>query len=162
MRVLGVVLGTVIVGLFFTVSTVVIAWVGKTNPRTVMGAALGAYLIKVVVLGVVLVMIPRDGPVNVKWMAGADRPRIVRLARRPHAVCLDDEDLLRRPGLRSLYHPMGRPGDRTCRPEPFRAICDALGRVRRERGVADSVQDAMKMLPEVSLLPRELTRGGPS
>jgi ATP synthase protein I len=69
--VLGVVLGTVIVGAFFTFSAVVIAWVGKTNPKTVMVAALFAYLIKVFVLAIVLATMPIDGLINVKWMAGA-------------------------------------------------------------------------------------------
>jgi len=69
--VLGVILGTVIVGGFFTFSAVVIAWVGKTNPKTVMVAALFAYVIKVLVLGIVLATMPIDGPINVRWMAGA-------------------------------------------------------------------------------------------
>ena len=69
--VLGVILGTVIVGAFFTFSAVVIAWVGKTNPKTVMVAALFAYVIKVLVLGIVLATMPIDGPIDVKWMAGA-------------------------------------------------------------------------------------------
>ncbi len=69
--VFGVLLGTVIVGAFFTFSAVVIAWVGKTNPKTVMVAALFAYVIKVFVLAIVLMTMPIDGPVNVRWMAGA-------------------------------------------------------------------------------------------
>jgi ATP synthase protein I len=69
--VLGVVLGTVIVGAFFTFSAVVIAWVGKTNPKTVMVAALFAYVIKVLVLAIVLMTMPIDGLIDVKWMAGA-------------------------------------------------------------------------------------------
>lgn len=69
--VLGVVLGTAVVGIFFTVSAVVIARVGATNPKTVMIAALFTYVIKVVVLGIVLVTIPTDGPINTRWMAGA-------------------------------------------------------------------------------------------
>ena len=69
--VLGVLLGTVIVGAFFTFSAVVIAWVGKTNPKTVMVAALFAYVIKVFVLAIVLMTMPIDGLVNVRWMAGA-------------------------------------------------------------------------------------------
>ncbi len=69
--VLGVVLGTVIVGAFFSFSAVVIAWVGKTNPGTVMVAALFAYVIKVLILAIVLMTMPIDGLVNVKWMAGA-------------------------------------------------------------------------------------------
>ena len=69
--VLGVLIGTVIVGAFFTFSAVVIAWVGKTNPNTVMIAALFAYLIKVFILAVILMTMPIDGPVDVRWMAGA-------------------------------------------------------------------------------------------
>jgi len=68
---LGVVIGTVIVGGFFTFSAVVIAWVGKTNPATVMVAALFAYVIKVLVLAIVLMTMPIDGLINVRWMAGA-------------------------------------------------------------------------------------------
>jgi ATP synthase protein I len=69
--VLGVVIGTVIVAAFFTFSAVVIAWVGKTNPKTVMIAALFAYVIKVLVLAIVLMTMPIDGLVDVRWMAGA-------------------------------------------------------------------------------------------
>lgn len=69
--VLGVLVGTVIVGAFFSFSAVVIAWVGRTNPSTVMIAALFAYVIKVFVLAVILMTMPIDGPVNVRWMAGA-------------------------------------------------------------------------------------------
>ena len=67
----GVLVGTVIVGAFFSFSAVVIAWVGRTNPGTVMVAALFAYVIKVFVLAVILMTMPIDGPVNVRWMAGA-------------------------------------------------------------------------------------------
>ena len=69
--VLGVLIGTVIVGAFFSFSAVVVAWVGKTNPNTVMVAALFAYLIKVFVLAVILMTLPIDGPVDVRWMAAA-------------------------------------------------------------------------------------------
>jgi ATP synthase protein I len=69
--VLGVLIGTVIVGAFFTFSAVVIAWVGRTNPNTVMIAALFAYVIKVFILALILMTMPIDGPVNVRWMAGA-------------------------------------------------------------------------------------------
>lgn len=69
--VLGVLIGTVIVGAFFSFSAVVIAWVGRTNPNTVMIAALFAYVIKVFVLAVILMTMPIDGPVDVRWMAGA-------------------------------------------------------------------------------------------
>lgn len=69
--ILGVVIGSLIVGLFFTTSTVIIARVGAKNPKNVMKAALISYLGKVIALGVVLVLIPRDGAVDTKWMAGA-------------------------------------------------------------------------------------------
>lgn len=69
--VLGVLIGTVIVGAFFSFSAVVIAWVGRTNPNTVMIAALFAYVIKVFVLALILMTMPIDGPVDVRWMAGA-------------------------------------------------------------------------------------------
>ena len=69
--VLGVLLGTSIVGAFFSFSAVVIAWVGKTNPGTVMVAALFAYVIKVLILAIVLMTMPIDGLIDVKWMAGA-------------------------------------------------------------------------------------------
>ena len=52
-------------------AAVVVAWVGKTNPNTVMVAALFAYLIKVFVLALILMTMPIDGPVNVRWMAAA-------------------------------------------------------------------------------------------
>lgn len=67
----GSLLGTMIVGLFFTVSAVIIARVGQRNPSKVMWAALGAYLLKVVALGFVLVLLPRDGAIDTRWMAGA-------------------------------------------------------------------------------------------
>ena len=67
----GVVLGTVIVGLFFSVSTAVIIWVGRRAPEQLMWAALGIYSAKMVALGVVLVLLPRDGPFETRWMAGA-------------------------------------------------------------------------------------------
>ncbi len=67
----GALLGTVIVGLFFTLSAVVVARVGRRHPARVMWAALGAYVAKVIALGVVLVLIPREGAVDIRWMAGA-------------------------------------------------------------------------------------------
>lgn len=67
----GVALGTVIVGVFFTFSTVVIARVGQRNPKQVMWAALGAYVFKIMALGVLLMTIPKDGAVDTRWMAAA-------------------------------------------------------------------------------------------
>jgi len=65
----GVTLGTVIVGLFFTFSAVVIARAGQRNPKLVMLAALSAYVFKILALGVVLVAMPRDGAFDTRWMA---------------------------------------------------------------------------------------------
>jgi ATP synthase protein I len=67
----GAALGTLIVGAFFSFSAVVIAKVGRRNPKLVMVAALSAYVIKIVALGVVLVVIPRDGVFDTQWMAAA-------------------------------------------------------------------------------------------
>lgn len=67
---LGSLLGVLIVGLFFTVSAVVIAKVGERNPGGVMWAALGAYVVKMVALGVVVAVIPRDGLLDTRWLAG--------------------------------------------------------------------------------------------
>ncbi len=68
---LGVLIGTVIVGAFFTFSAVVIARVGRNHPKKVMWVALGAYSIKVIALMIVLVLMPREGAVDVRWMAGS-------------------------------------------------------------------------------------------
>ncbi len=67
----GVLLGTVIVGLFFSLSTGAIIWVGRRAPSQLMWAALSVYFAKMVALGFVLVLLPRDGPFDTKWMAGA-------------------------------------------------------------------------------------------
>lgn len=65
----GVAVGTGIVGAFFTLSAVAIALVGARHPRAVLATALVAYLVKIVALGVVIVLIPADGPVSPRWMA---------------------------------------------------------------------------------------------
>jgi ATP synthase protein I len=67
--VFGVIVGTLIVGLFFTVSAVVIAAVGLRHPSAVTKAAVAAYLVKIVILGVVLVLVPRIEAINTRWMA---------------------------------------------------------------------------------------------
>lgn len=67
----GVVLGSLIVGAFFSFSAVVIAKAGQRNPKSVMYAALGAYVAKIVALGVVLTVLPRDGLIETHWMAAA-------------------------------------------------------------------------------------------
>ncbi len=65
----GAAVGTLIVGLFFSFSAVVIAKAGEISPRLVMIAALLAYVFKIVALGVVLTLMPRDGVVDTHWMA---------------------------------------------------------------------------------------------
>ena len=67
--VLGVVVGTVVVGLFFTASALAIARFGSRSPKLVMPVALGSYLAKVIALGIVLVALPRDGAIDTRWMA---------------------------------------------------------------------------------------------
>jgi ATP synthase protein I len=67
----GALVGSGIVGIFFSVSAVVIARVGARHPARVMWAALGAYVVKMIALGIVLVLIPRDGAIDTRWMAGA-------------------------------------------------------------------------------------------
>ncbi len=65
----GAAIGAAIVGLFFTVSAVIIARVGARDPKRVLMAALVTYVVKVVALGVVLTVMPRDGFVDTRWMA---------------------------------------------------------------------------------------------
>lgn len=67
----GVALGTLIVGLFFSFSAVIIAKAGQRNPKLVMWAALSAYVVKIIALGVVLTVLPRDGVFETRWMAAA-------------------------------------------------------------------------------------------
>lgn len=65
----GAALGTAIVGAFFSVSAVVSAKAGEINPKLVMIAALAAYVVKIVALGLVLTFLPRDGVFDTRWMA---------------------------------------------------------------------------------------------
>jgi ATP synthase protein I len=65
----GAALGTLIVGAFFSFSAVIIARAGQRNPKLVMLAALSAYVVKIVALGVVLTVMPRDGVFDTRWMA---------------------------------------------------------------------------------------------
>ncbi len=64
-------IGIGIVGAFFTVSAVLIAAVGARVPKAVLATALATYLVKMVALGAVVVLLPRDGYVQPRWMAGA-------------------------------------------------------------------------------------------
>lgn len=65
----GAAAGTLIVGLFFTFSTVIVAKIGERAPKMVLAAALGAYLVKIAILGVVIMVLPPDGPIAPRWMA---------------------------------------------------------------------------------------------
>ncbi len=67
----GALLGLLIVGTFFTVSAVAIARVGARHPTRVMWTALVAYVAKMIALGLVVALIPRDGFLETRWMAGA-------------------------------------------------------------------------------------------
>ncbi|NNG34146.1 hypothetical protein [Nakamurella aerolata] len=67
----GTLIGGAIVGLFFTVSAVIIARVGACNPKRIMAAALATYVLKIVALGVVLTVMPRDGWVDTRYLAGS-------------------------------------------------------------------------------------------
>lgn len=66
---IGAGIGIVIVGLFFTASTLFVAWVGANHPKMVMAAALGIYFVKFIALGAVIIAFPRDGAVSPRWMA---------------------------------------------------------------------------------------------
>jgi ATP synthase protein I len=65
----GAAIGVGIVGLFFSIATLVIAAVGRRRPGAVLVTALGTYLLKIVILGIVIVTIPSNGPVAPRWMA---------------------------------------------------------------------------------------------
>lgn len=65
----GSAVGILIVGVFFTFSTVIVARVGRRAPRAVLAAALGAYVVKIVILGIVIIALPADGPLSPRWMA---------------------------------------------------------------------------------------------
>jgi len=68
---LGAALGAAIVGTFFSISALFLAWVGRNVPEGLMWAALGAYVLKVVSLGIVLLTFPVDGPIDRRWMAAS-------------------------------------------------------------------------------------------
>lgn len=65
----SIVIGTTIVGVFFTLSTWVVAKIGAAMPTMALAAALGIYLVKIVALGVVIILIPADGYVSPRWMS---------------------------------------------------------------------------------------------
>jgi len=57
----GVLVGAVIVSLFFCLSGVVVAWAGRIDDTFTLPAALGAFLVKALILFVVLNALPQDG-----------------------------------------------------------------------------------------------------
>ncbi len=66
---LAVLVGLAIVTIFFTFGSWAVVKAGKYDDRLTLPAALGSYLIKIGILAVVLVSIPRNGPVDVATMA---------------------------------------------------------------------------------------------
>jgi hypothetical protein len=62
--VLGVLTGAVVVTAFFCVSGLVIAWAGRFGDAFTLPAALGTFMIKVLIFFVVLSGIPADGPID--------------------------------------------------------------------------------------------------
>lgn len=66
---LAVVLGLGIVAAFFCIGSLAVAWAGRVNDKLTLPAALGSYVIKIGVLGVVLVTLPHDGPFDVRVLA---------------------------------------------------------------------------------------------
>jgi hypothetical protein len=66
---LGVLIGLAIVAAFFAVSAWAVARAGRIDDRLTLPAALGTYVIKIGLLGLVVISMPTDGYVNVKAMA---------------------------------------------------------------------------------------------
>jgi hypothetical protein len=60
-RGIGVVVGAVIVTVFFCLSGVVVAWAGRIHDSFTLPAALGTFVVKAVVLYAVLGALPEDG-----------------------------------------------------------------------------------------------------
>ena len=68
---LGVLVGLAIVTFFFAISTWAVVAAGRRDDRLTLPAALIAFSVKVVILGVVLVALPRNGPIDPQAMAWA-------------------------------------------------------------------------------------------
>lgn len=66
---LAVLVGLAIVAASFCLSAYAVAWAGRVADALTLPAALGSYLIKVLLLGAVLVSVPADGPIDVKVLA---------------------------------------------------------------------------------------------
>jgi hypothetical protein len=67
----AVLVGAAVVTLFFAVSGLVIAWAGRHGEAFTLPAALGAFLVKIVLLAVVLQSLPADGWVDRRTLAWA-------------------------------------------------------------------------------------------
>lgn len=65
----GAVTGLAIVTLFFAISTWLVVLAGRRDDRLTLPAVLIGFSVKVVLLGVLLVAIPRDGPIDVVVLA---------------------------------------------------------------------------------------------
>lgn len=63
---LGVALGLVVVVVFFAVSGLVVAWVGRRNEAAVLPAALGTFALKALVLYAMVLSLPVDGPISTR------------------------------------------------------------------------------------------------
>jgi hypothetical protein len=57
----GVLLGAVVVTLFFCISGLVVAWAGRIDDTFTLPAALGTFLVKAIVLFAILSALPEDG-----------------------------------------------------------------------------------------------------
>jgi hypothetical protein len=69
--VLGALIGLAVVVLFFSISTWAVVAAGRRDDRLTLPAVMIAFTVKVVLLGVLLVSMPSDGPVDVVAMAWA-------------------------------------------------------------------------------------------
>ncbi|SDL55286.1 hypothetical protein SAMN05660642_00207 [Geodermatophilus siccatus] len=65
----AVLLGAAVVTLFFALSGLVIAWAGRHGDAFTLPAALGSFLVKIVVLAAVLQSLPADGWVDRRALA---------------------------------------------------------------------------------------------
>ncbi|MGK5170657.1 hypothetical protein [Geodermatophilus sp. CPCC 205761] len=68
---LAVLVGAVVVTFFFAVSGLVIAWAGRHGEAFTLPAALGSFLVKILVLAAVLQALPADGWVDRRTLAWA-------------------------------------------------------------------------------------------
>jgi hypothetical protein len=66
---LAVLVGAVVVTAFFAVSGLVIAWAGRHGEAFTLPAALGSFLVKILVIAAVLQSLPADGRVDRRTLA---------------------------------------------------------------------------------------------